>query len=78
MSDHAFRSQTISSFVNEFYRVFLWILDLSYSALSWKLTWCFFSCNLSGNAISGSLSFSNFIKFYIIRYGLPECKQCCL
>ena len=36
-----FQSQTIPSFVNEFYRVFLWILYLSYSALSWKLTWCF-------------------------------------
>jgi hypothetical protein len=37
--------------------------------LSWKLTcWGFnFSCNVSGNAISGSLSFSNFIR-----------KQCCL
>jgi hypothetical protein len=36
------RSQTISSFVKEFYHVFLWILDLSYSTFSWKLTWCFF------------------------------------
>jgi hypothetical protein len=32
-----------------------------------------FSCNVSGNPISGSLSFSNFI-----RYGLTECKQCWL
>jgi hypothetical protein len=45
---------------------FLWILYLSYSAISWKLTWCwFFSCNVSGNAISGSLSFS--LKFYTLR-----------
>jgi hypothetical protein len=33
----------------------------------------YFFVRVSGNAISGSLSFSNFI-----RHGLTECKQCCL
>jgi hypothetical protein len=65
MSDYFSFKQFLHLSCSEFYRVFLWILDLSYSALSWR-----FFC---GNAISGSLSFSNFI-----RYRLSECKQCCL
>jgi hypothetical protein len=46
MSDYFSFKQFLDLSCSEFYRVFLWILDLSYSALSWRLTWCFFSVEM--------------------------------
>ena len=70
-----FQSQTISSFVNEFYRVFLWILYLSYSALSWKLTrWVFRATSQEMQYLErwvSSISRWNNIEFYTLRtYGM--------
>jgi hypothetical protein len=59
-----FKSQTISSFVNGFYRVLLWILDLSYSALSWKLTWCFF---LVQRLCKCNIWIAEFFEFYTLQ-----------
>ena len=53
-----------------------WIYLLcTFMEVDWVL---FFSRNVSGNAISGSLSFSNFNVYYASTHGLTECKQCCL